>query len=41
MKEKFMTPAMEVIVLDCKDVIRTSQQVAPEIGEDDTTFEPT
>ena len=41
MKEKFMMPVMDVIVLDCKDVIRTSKQVAPEIGEDDTTFEPT
>lgn len=40
MKEKFMTPVMDVIVLDCKDVIRTSQGV-PEIGEDDTIFEPT
>ena len=33
-----MTPVMEVIELDCKDVIRTSQ---PELGEDDTLFEPT
>lgn len=36
--EKFMNPVMDVIILDCKDVIRTSQ---PEIGEDDTIFEPT
>ena len=36
--KKYMDPEMDVIVLDNVDVIRTSK---PEIGEDDTTFEPT
>ena len=36
--KKFINPEMDVIVLDNTDVIRTSR---PEIGNDDTDFEPT
>lgn len=38
--KRYADPEMDVIVLCGEDVIRTSKQ-APELGEDDTKFEPT